>query len=499
MSATSIKINNSSSTLLRILATLALGIIATGAHASSAADFALRNGLRVIVRERHTAPLVAMELWVRAGAQAEAAGEFGAAHFLEHTLFKGTTTRNVGEADIAIENLGATLNASTGPDYARFYTNVPSGHAAAALAVLADVVRNATLPAKEIERERGVIVNELAQRRSDAESLLIDRLYALAYPGHAYARMPGGTEPTIGMQTRDSLFAFYRRAYRPDRCTLVFAGDLTVERAREIAEQSFGDWTARSASGENIAETGKRPADGGTLFPSELGVGGRRTEGQTSPKDDASALPTPQSKGGPRTTVAAADVAQPIIGIAYRGPKASAGPPVCAAQIVAALLGRSDVGGRLSVPQLSGTDTKVSFGPRQDSSLLVVTTTLPVTTLLRDRARTDFTAEISAQQSSVRAILDGLASLPPTAGELQAAKNALIGRMIFENETNTGLAFAFGVTAATSGMAPDEWRAAVERTTVAEVREFIQKWLDSAHRIDLVLVPASRRGESSNR
>jgi zinc protease len=202
MAEISTKLDHTVSVLRRILTPLLLATIAGTAHASSAAEFALPNGLRVIARERHGAPLIAMELWVRAGAQAESAGEFGAAHFLEHTLFKGTNTRNVGEADIAIENLGATLNASTGPDYARFYTNVPSGHAAEALKVLADVVRNATLPAQEIERERAVIINELAQRRSDPESLLIDRLYALAYRDHAYGRFPRRTEPYNSMQTR---------------------------------------------------------------------------------------------------------------------------------------------------------------------------------------------------------------------------------------------------------------------------------------------------------
>src|SRR4051794_37145927 len=88
-----------SNTLARILITLLYGILATQAHASPSSEFALRNGLRVIVRERHAMPLVAMELWVRAGARDEGAGEFGAAHFLEHTLFKGTTSRGVGEAD----------------------------------------------------------------------------------------------------------------------------------------------------------------------------------------------------------------------------------------------------------------------------------------------------------------------------------------------------------------------------------------------------------------
>jgi zinc protease len=408
-----------------------------------------------------------MELWVRAGAQAETPGEFGAAHFLEHTLFKGTKTRDVGEADTTIENLGATLNAATGPDYARYYTNVPSGHAAEALAVLADVVRNATLPGKEIERERGVILNELAQRRSDPESLLIDRLYAAAYRDHPYGRMPGGTEPTIRMQTRDTLSAFYTRCYRPDRCTLVLVGDIAVEQTREIAEKSFGDWAGRSA-----AAPAARTA---------LAVGGRSGEPPKAPVI------------GERT-IAPADVEQPILGTAYRGPAAASTAPAGAAQIVAALLGRSDVGGRLATPRLAGTGARVSFGPRLDPSLFIVTSTLPIT-VTRDRSRLDWSAEVAAQQQAIHTALDGLLTAPPTAGEVQAAKSALIARLIFESETNTGLAYSIGNATVTGALPPDEWRAAIEQTSLREVRQFIEQWLDAAHRIDIALTPAPRAGE----
>src|SRR5262245_38508504 len=112
--------------ILRVTLWLGLLVVcgAGGASArqSAPAPFTLPNGLRVVMRERHTSPLVAIDLWVRAGAREEGETETGSAHFLEHTLFKGTASRGVGESDIAIENLGATLNAATGPDYAHFHT-----------------------------------------------------------------------------------------------------------------------------------------------------------------------------------------------------------------------------------------------------------------------------------------------------------------------------------------------------------------------------------------
>ncbi len=200
--------------------------------------------MRVLTRERHVSPLVAIDLWVRAGAREETDAEDGCAHFLEHVLFKGTTTRPSGQADIDIENLGATLTAATGPDYAHFYTTVAAAHVQEALAVLADVARNAALPDVEIERERGVILDELAAHDSNPTAHLIDLLYQYAFHALPYGRSPGGSSEAIRRRTRDALARFYARAYRPDHCVLVLVGDITSEQASQLARQAFGDWRA---------------------------------------------------------------------------------------------------------------------------------------------------------------------------------------------------------------------------------------------------------------
>ena len=83
---------------------------------------------------------------------------------------------------------------------------------------------------------------------SDAGSLLVDKLYAAAFPAHPYGRPPGGTIPEIRARTRDSLAEFYRRTYTPKRCTLVFVGDVKPEQARAMAEQAFGDWIAADSA-----------------------------------------------------------------------------------------------------------------------------------------------------------------------------------------------------------------------------------------------------------
>src|SRR5205085_4459088 len=109
------------------------------------------NGLKLIIREQHGAQLVAIDIWVRAGSGREAPGEAGAAHFLEHLLFKGTPTRGRGEIDAAFEDIGSSLNAGTTRDGAHFYATIATPHLARALETLSDAIRNSNLSPAEME------------------------------------------------------------------------------------------------------------------------------------------------------------------------------------------------------------------------------------------------------------------------------------------------------------------------------------------------------------
>lgn len=464
---------------LRLLAVILPWAAVNAAHAAPSADFTLHNGLRILVRERSNVPLVAIELWVRAGAREESPEEYGAAHFLEHTLFKGTRTRGVGEADIAVENLGATLNASTGPDYARFYTTVASAHAGDALTVLADVVRNATLPPREVERERQVIRDELAQRDADPEAALIDRLYAAAFRGRTYARSPGGTESAIRLRTQESLTNFYRRTYTPARCALVLVGDITPERARQIGEKAFGDWPASKSSAEDATWPGTGIV---SSRPHDPGSAGSKSDDIETPVPDA-------VEPDLRQIVETADISQPIVGLAYRAPESAAPNSACCAQIAAAMLGRSNFGGRLDIGPLANCSARVSYVPRLDRSLFVVSSLVP---LIPGRAstRAEQAAAVSAQERAMISVLNNMISTPPTLGELTAAKNALLGRATFDNETDTGTALSLGYALVTGGQTREEWRACINRVTLAEVRQFIAAWLAPTHCISAIILPA---------
>ena len=442
-----------------MLRTLIFGLLLFGGlsacYAISTSPAALPNGLRVLTRERHTSSLVAVDLWVRGGARDEEQGEAGAAHFLEHTLFKGTTTRRAGETDIAIENLGATLNAATGPDYAHFYTTVARAHLAEALSVLADVVRNATLPDVEVDLERRVILDELAQRDSDPYSLLINHLYAASFQDHPYRRPPGGDPAQIRVRGRDTLAAFYHRTYSPERCSLVLVGDLTPEDAVDAARTAFGNWA--------------RPkADAIGLLPN----------GDSLP---GSALALQEN----------AEIARSVVGLGFRSPAASDAGMACAALVTAAILGDSEGGGRLASGRLAGTDASVRYTPRRDESLFVLTAALPLRPPNRSETEQERQIRVNGVEAALRAMVIELQTSTPTAPELQSAKQRLLGAGVFDLETNAGLASALGYADITGGDPPELFRTRLQQLTLADLYRFIGIYLNPGRCTSLKLLSKS--------
>ncbi|MGC8667298.1 MAG: M16 family metallopeptidase [Chthonomonadales bacterium] len=232
----------------------------------------------MLIREHHAVPLVAIDLWIRAGSSSETEEEHGAAHFLEHLIFKGTPTRKPGEIDTAFEDLGATLSAGTTRDAAHFYATVSSAHVADALPVLADAIMHPLLDPQEVERERGVILDELARSSNDVRKEVLDRLFATLFPGTPYASPVLGTPQAIRTVTRAAILRFYGRWYHPNNATLVFCGDITPDAAEALAAKCFGSWkqmevpalpavTAQPRSQAVSAQSSNAPAIAALGFP----------------------------------------------------------------------------------------------------------------------------------------------------------------------------------------------------------------------------------------
>ena len=425
----------------------------------------LDNGLRVLMRERHVTPLVAIDLWVRAGAREETPEEAGSAHFLEHVLFKGTTTRGVGQADSDIENLGATLNAATGPDYAHFYTTTTAAHAQEALAILADVARNATLPDAEVERERGVILDELAQHDSSDAARAIDLLYARAFPLQPYGRSPGGAAEAIRVRGRDTLAAFYRRAYRPERCTLVLVGDLTPEQGRTWARQAFGTWLSTA------------PMSTAALVPIPL----PSSERQKFHASGAEANAPSSLKAAPLPVGRSAETGSGrnrMVGLAFPAPPASDAATTAAALLTAEILGSAQEGGRFASPAFAETNAAARFTPRRDGSLWILTAARGEDRETGRQGDKETEALIRVE-AALRTAAEGLRRTPPGGTEVQAARQRLLARLDTESETNAGLAQAVGYADCVGGDAPETLRQRLQQITVADVQRFVAHCLQS--------------------
>lgn len=195
----------------------------------------------------------AVYLRLAAGAIDERDGEHGAAHFLEHMLFKGTPTRGIGEAALAIEALGGDLNAFTSHDELVLHAEVAGGAWALALDVLVDMVRNPHLDPAEVVRERDVILEEIASYDDDPEEQLSNAVLAALWGDHPYGRQVVGTEASVRGLDADALRAFYARELTAERVTLLVVGDVTHEDVVAHATPRFADWPTGAGRTADVA------------------------------------------------------------------------------------------------------------------------------------------------------------------------------------------------------------------------------------------------------
>ena len=224
-----------------LLGTLLLPLAALAGEAQPTHEFTLDNGLKVIVREDHRAPVVVSQLWYRIGSSYEVAGSTGLSHALEHMMFKGTDKLGPGEGSRILRELGAEENAFTSDDYTAYYQVLARDRLAVAFELEADRMTALTLPADEFTREIEVIKEERRMRTDDRpSSLAYERFKALAYPASGYRNPTIGWMKDLERMTIEDLRAWYQLWYAPNNATLVVVGDVTVDEVRALAERYFG-------------------------------------------------------------------------------------------------------------------------------------------------------------------------------------------------------------------------------------------------------------------
>jgi len=206
----------------------------------------LGNGLRVVSRDMPGLHSAAIGIWVNAGCRDERAEQNGIAHFLEHMAFKGTARRSALEIVEAIENVGGYINAYTSRDVTSYYARVLAGDVELALDVIADIVMNPVFDQREIEVERGVILQEIGQALDTPDDVIFDWLQEAAYPDQPMGRTILGPAERVSRFDRADLSGFIGEHYGPERMIVAAAGAVDHDRILRQVEAVFGHLPARA-------------------------------------------------------------------------------------------------------------------------------------------------------------------------------------------------------------------------------------------------------------
>ena len=400
----------------------------------------LPNGLRVLVREAHEAPLVTIDLWIRAGSSRETAETNGVAHFMEHLLFRGTAKRGRGEVDRDIEELGATLNATTSRDWMHLYTTVASRYWQNALEVVADAVQNSTLRPEDVEREQMIILDELARAADDPVRDANQRLAELLFQKHPYRLPVAATRDSIIRIQREQIVEFYRKYYVPNNASLVIVGDVTESEAFAAAEKLFGGWKRR-----DIAEPELEPE---------------------SPPET------------PRQAQFKVRRGFPVVGIGFMAPSVKEVKDVCACDLLLALLGRRDgLLTRLLVGQGIATRVTTDFLTQRYPGLFSIVVELPEG------------GNPQQVEAMVVGALQQLAKTPVTDAELARAKREILGEYLFGMETTEGQANTLGFyEMIDTYLFATEYEKNVLAATAEDIRRTVEKYLNPECRVVVTLV-----------
>lgn len=201
----------------------------------------LDNGLKVVLIEDHSAPVVALNVWVRVGSADEKTAEAGMAHVFEHMLFKGTERRAVGEIASTVEAAGGNINAFTSFDMTVYHITMASRDAAVGVDVLADAVQYSTFDPGELEREEDVVLEEINRSEDSPRRAISRATFETTFTRHPYALPVIGTAESVKSFTREGLLAFFHKWYVPNNMTFVAVGDLDPEETLAQMKAAFAN------------------------------------------------------------------------------------------------------------------------------------------------------------------------------------------------------------------------------------------------------------------
>ncbi|WLH35363.1 pitrilysin family protein [Pseudomonas sp. FP2196] len=370
-------------------------LISLAAPAPPTHQFTLDNGLNVLVREDHRAPLVTSQLWFKVGSADEAPGQSGLSHALEHMLYKGSSKTCAGEASAILQTLGARENAFTSKDATTYYQILAPRYLGVAFELMADLMSTAHLRTSDLTPEMAVIREERRLRTDDApHDLALERLTGVAHLANSYRTPILGWMHDLHRLNADDLRHWYATRYAPGNATLVVVGAVTLDQVERLAQRHFGPLPARPVPR--------------LLRPTELAQPGERKLTLSL------AVPTPQLI-----------MAFNVPGLATAENRRS----VHALRLIDALLGGTHsarLKKRLEFTEQLFSDVSTFYDAlTRGDSLLLMTAELA-------SAHAD---DLDAAEARVWQMIEELHAHPPTAEELERARTQLIARQIYTQDS----------------------------------------------------------------
>src|ERR1051326_7828132 len=199
----------------------------------------LPNGIRVVTELMPHVRSVSMGIWIGTGSRRETPEENGISHFIEHMVFKGTTNRSAEDIARSVDSIGGGLDAFTSKELVSYNTKVLDEHLPLAFDVLADLVRHPLFREEDIEKEKGVILEELKMEIDNPEYLLHEIFSSNFWKDHPIGKPILGTKDTVQKFHREMLHEYYTRTYSPANILITAAGSLKHEHIVELARRHF--------------------------------------------------------------------------------------------------------------------------------------------------------------------------------------------------------------------------------------------------------------------
>lgn len=428
---------------------IALLILLSCQSYSQVQEYILNNGLKVLVKEDHRAPIAVSMIWYNIGSADEPGGITGVSHVIEHMMFKGTKKFPLGVFSKTIAAQGGQENAFTNSDYTAFFENIDATRLATIFELEADRMNNLLLDPNEFSKEIKVIQEERRLTTDDnPQALLLERLLATAHLTAPYNHPVIGWMSDLKQMHVEDLKKWYQNYYAPNNATLVVVGDVNPEKVHALAEQYFG------------------------AIPQKPLI-------NRKPQQDPPTL-------GRKSVIVNAPAKLPMQVIAYSVPGVKTAKNTWepyALELIAGILNAGE-GSRFAKNLIRG--SHVASGADLSYNLYSRYPTQFITF-----ASPSQNNQLSDVRKSIVSELDMLKAVPVSDRELKRIKNQIIAQKTFEKDSIFGQAMELGLleTVGIGWRNTNEYTKAINSVTAEQIQQTAQRYFQENNRTDAELRP----------